>query len=184
MNTTEKMLIQKILESDLVMQDKLDILVEAGVPLGAEYTFDITLNAEKVGTDFLTRLSHLLLNDPEVVSFGLNNLRERELGEDEWSEKKWDLTKIPKAKSAPAVPVTRVFVTTGQAGRQGWNGPMNPVNLHITDDTHNTLCGRIVNPKWKSFPYADNQTQYNGRKAKICAGCKNAASIMVPSVIP
>jgi hypothetical protein len=183
MNTTEKMLIQKILESDLAMQEKLDILVEAGVPLGAEYAFDITLNAEQVSTEFLARLSHLLLNDPEVISFGINNLRERELGEDDWTDKKWDLTKLPKPiVTAPTIPSTRVFVTTGQQSTKGWNGPYRPVNLHITDDGYNTLCGRNVPPKWKTAPYVEKATSYKNKVAKICAGCENSASNMVATV--
>jgi hypothetical protein len=177
MNATEKMLIQKILESEMEIDDKLAILVEAGIPLGAEYTFTVSVNAEKVGTKWLDRLTSTLFNDPEIISFSVDAIKEKELGDDEWKCKKWDISNIKSAaKAASITPSNRKFITTGQAGTGRWGGTPRPVNLHITDDSKTTLCGRHAAGNWKVKPFDVSNINYNGKNAKVCGSCATIAN--------
>lgn len=167
MDATQKRLIQQVLESDIDMQAKLDILVGAGIPLGAEYTLVLNVNAKEVGTKWLDRVGAMLLKDDDVVSFSVRNLKERELGDDEWHDNIWV---IPDKPAEVLVPKGRQFATTGQLSAYRSNKPQG-YTFHMTDDGFTTLCNVNMKPNWKKLAYDPTMTTMNGHQIRWCGQC-------------
>ena len=161
---TEKALIQKILDSNLPMQEKLDILVDAGIPLGAEYHLNLKVTADTKSISWMNDIARFLISSDNVVSFEVDSLSERELGDDEWTEKNWKLPRTP-----PSPNPSYMFVTTGAQSGSYYN--KNPILLHISDDKTLTLCGKVVKPAWKTGDYSKDAKSFEGKKARICNIC-------------
>lgn len=167
--STEKKLIQEILESALPLEEKMKILEAAGVPLGAEYDFVVRVTTKEIGSEFLDKISATLSKDEDIVSFSFSGIKERVIGDDRWDPVVYI---EPDDLSTVGIPDGRMYASTGQLSSRYVSKPQY-YTFHITDDGSYTKCGNMIKHNWKTYPYSTNYDIHNGKKVKHCEHCKS-----------